>query len=174
MEKLKRIIKKWYGRGQDGEWDTFDRFFSLWIALVVAAAKHGVMTGSHHELDSEAILRYCQHDARRSKVIEAIKARDSEMKKLVRKELVTTQGPKRDEKAREALTKLRGHYDGSQPLKHFELVECTVEVLNRVRNNLFHGRKTYDDKYDLKVLEAANPILLEILNRCESWLISPP
>jgi hypothetical protein len=31
----------------------------------------------------------------------------------------------------------------------------------------------YDDKNDLKVLEADNPILLEILNRCEPWLIFP-
>jgi hypothetical protein len=95
--------------------------------------------------------------------------------KLVRMELVTTLSETgRAKKAKDALDKLRTHCDKREVVGDHELVESMVEVLDRVRNNLFHGRKIYDDKDDLKVLEAANPILLEILNRCEPWLISPP
>jgi hypothetical protein len=114
-----------YERGKHEKWDPFGRFFSLWIALVVAAAKHGIMTGIHHESDREAILGYCKDHAKRSGVIGAEEARHSEVKKLVRMELVTTLSEtRRVKKATDALDKLRAYYDKGEDLGDDELVKC--------------------------------------------------
>jgi len=172
MDELNPYIQRWYERGcergQDEKWDPFDKFFYFWIALVVAATQHGNLTDRHPLGDRKPILNYFR--AKRSSVIGAEEARRLEVKKLVRMKEVIAPKTRCRKEVRDAFDNLRAHYDKSKVLEDSELVEPIVEVLNRVRNNLFHGRKTYTDKNDLKVLKAANPILLEILNRCELWL----
>jgi hypothetical protein len=46
-------------------------------------------------------------------------------------------------------------------------VQCDIVKLNKVRNNVFHGIKIYDDRDDVRVLKLVNPILREILQACE-------
>ena len=41
-----------------------------------------------------------------------------------------------------------------------------VYILNRVRNNLFHGEKFYNDENDRKLLELVCPILKDLSNLC--------
>jgi hypothetical protein len=40
----------------------------------------------------------------------------------------------------------------------------TAEMINHVRNNLFHGAKAPDDEADRDLLEHVNPILLSVLD----------
>jgi hypothetical protein len=39
----------------------------------------------------------------------------------------------------------------------------TAEMINHVRNNMFHGAKAPDDKADRDLLEHLNPILISLL-----------
>jgi hypothetical protein len=48
------------------------------------------------------------------------------------------------------------------------LAEATAEILNKVRNNLFHGNKMYDDKEDREVLNLLTPLLMTIVRTCEA------
>ena len=50
----------------------------------------------------------------------------------------------------------------------------TAEFLNKVRNNVFHGVKVYDDSDDLALLQRVNPILLSILRLAEPTLVGAP
>lgn len=43
-----------------------------------------------------------------------------------------------------------------------ELVITIIDILNRVRNNLFHGEKSFDNQRDIQLLKATCPILCKI------------
>ena len=45
--------------------------------------------------------------------------------------------------------------------------EATAEILNKVRNNLFHGSRVYDDSNDCALLDLVTPILLTIVTSSE-------
>ena len=64
MDERNRLIQRWYergcGRAQDEKWDPFDKFFSFWIALVVAATRHGNPTDRRPDGDRDPILNYFQ------------------------------------------------------------------------------------------------------------------
>ena len=62
---------------------------------------------------------------------------------------------------------LVAHYLKNQLLPAAEHVDAVGELLNRIRNNLFHGTKVYDDREDIAVLELVNPVLISILRECE-------
>lgn len=47
------------------------------------------------------------------------------------------------------------------------MVIAIGELFNKIRNNLFHGVKVYDDSEDIELINTVNPILLEILEICE-------
>lgn len=45
-------------------------------------------------------------------------------------------------------------------------VACaTAELVNHIRNNMFHGLKVPDNPADQELIERVNPILLGILNK---------
>jgi hypothetical protein len=68
---------------------------------------------------------------------------------------------------RDKFSKLAAHYTQDHSLSEEELVETVAELLNKIRNNLFHGVKVYDDREDIVLLELVNPVLLTILRNCE-------
>jgi hypothetical protein len=69
---------------------------------------------------------------------------------------------------RKKFKKLAMHYTRGSFLSEEEVVENMAEVLNKVRNKVFHGVKVYDDRDDIELLELVNPLLLEILRSCEN------
>jgi len=52
-------------------------------------------------------------------------------------------------------------------------VRAVAELLNKVRNNVFHGVNVYDDKEDLKLLMLVNPVLLAVLLESERGPSNP-
>ena len=46
-------------------------------------------------------------------------------------------------------------------------VSAVSELLNKVRNNVFHGRKVPDNAGDIAVLNLVTPILISIIEACE-------
>ena len=67
------------------------------------------------------------------------------------------------ESLRELFRKLADHYSGGESSEPGLLVEAVVELLNHVRNNLFHGVKDPDDVDDRDLLGRLKPILCAVL-----------
>jgi hypothetical protein len=55
-----------------------------------------------------------------------------------------------------------------------DLVRSVGELFNKIRNNVFHGVKVYDDAEDLELLQQVNPVLMDIIGRCEEELLKVP
>jgi hypothetical protein len=172
MEIDKRLIfvRKWFQRASQAD-DPFDRFFSLWIALVVASQRARTNKGSRYiedDNDRKRILDYFLSNE--CKVFQALQNHQDILLKLsqrrgtrYRSPILDTGNPVLGEK----FLGLAKHYNRSLILSEEELVEAVAELFNKVRNNLFHGVKIYDDREDIALLELVNPILSEILRACE-------
>jgi hypothetical protein len=58
-------------------------------------------------------------------------------------------------------------YTAGESMPDEDQVLALAELVNKVRNNVFHGVKVYDDQEDLKILRLVNPILLDALGSDE-------
>lgn len=50
----------------------------------------------------------------------------------------------------------------NSPIRKKELTMTLIDILNRVRNNLFHGEKSFDNQRDIELIRATCPILCQI------------
>ena len=159
------FVRKWFQRAREAD-DEFDRFFSAWIALVVAAQR----LPSKKDTDRKRVVAYFR--AKKSRVMSAVKKREQEMMWLARRQGTMYGTPIIDidtdnEYLCNLFTKLSRHYTSKEAMPDDEFVKALAELLNKIRNNVFHGAKVYDDKEDLELLKNVNPVLLEVLKECE-------
>jgi hypothetical protein len=165
------FVRKWFQRAIEED-DEFDRFFSAWIALVVAAQRLRDYRGRLPKWDSDRKRVVDYFLAKKSRVMSAVKKREQEMMWLARRQgtrygtpIIDTDTD--DEYLCNLFTKLSRHYTSKEAMPDDEFVKALAELLNRIRNNVFHGAKVYDDKEDLELLKNVNPVLLAVLNECE-------
>lgn len=164
------FVKKWFQRAEQAD-DSFDRLFSLWVALIVAAQRVRTRTGTpfrENDTDRERVLHYFHVNSHN--VLQALQENQDSMMKLAHRggtehgnPLVDTGNPN----LRDKFSRLAAHYTQNATLPQADLVETVAELLNKIRNNLFHGVKVYDDREDIALLELVNPVLLEILRKCD-------
>lgn len=165
------LVKKWFQRGEKAL-DPFDRFFYLWIALIIAAQRLRPRRGvpsRHHNTDREKVLDYFRANSRN--VFQALQETRDSMLKLARRRGTKHGHPIVDSgnpKLRDKFSRLAAHYTQDASLSQADLVETVAGLLNKIRNNLFHGGKVYDDREDVALLELVNPVLLEILRKSEA------
>ncbi len=163
------FVRKWFQRAIKED-DEFDRFFSAWIALVVAAQRLRDYSGRLPTWDSDRERVVAYFLAKKSRVMSAVKKREQEMMWLARRQGTRYGNPIIDTNnkyLRNLFTKLSRHYTSKEAMPDDEFVKALAELLNRIRNNVFHGAKVYDDKEDLELLKNVNPVLLAVLNECE-------
>ena len=166
--------KKWFQRAERSK-DPFDKFFSLWIALIVSAQRLRTKYGSYgdeRDTDREKILDYFRHNV--TPISEVLVGHRDEMAMLARRRgsyyrnpIIDTGNPELQNK----FSRLSKHYTEEEEILQEELVETFAEILNKVRNNVFHGTKVYDDHEDIRLLESMNPIFAEIIGKCEGFMI---
>ncbi len=169
MDKRVIFVQKWLERAKAEE-DEFDRFFAAWIALVVAAQRARDLEPplTENETDRDKVLFYFERN--RARVKHALEARAPEMTALAQRRgtshgnpIVDTGNPE----LRHRFSRLARHYAGQETLGDDELVCTLAELLNRVRNNAFHGGKVYDDRDDIELLGLVNPVLMTVLEEAE-------
>lgn len=169
VDRRVEFICKWYQRAHEST-DDFDRFFSLWIALVVATQRFRTSTGSRVEddTDRERVIAYLKGN--QQSVLQVLEQHRDHMVALARRRgtsyhnsIVDTGNPQ----LRNYFKQLSQHYLGASPLSAENLVVYVAELLNKIRNNVFHGVKVYDDASDSDLLREINPILTSIINQCE-------
>lgn len=163
------FVRKWLLRAREAE-DEFDRFFSAWIALVVAAQRIRDSFGRPSEEDSDRQRVVDYFLAKKAEVMRAVGRHQEEMTWIAHRRgttygnaIIDTGNPD----LRDLFAKLSRYYDARQPLQEDEHVKAIAELLNKVRNNVFHGVKVYDDKEDLDLLRKVNPVLLAVLEESE-------
>lgn len=160
LDSRYQAAQRWFQRGT-AEKNPFDAFFCLWIALIVAA-RYGVQRGPEAS-DLKTIRDY--FDLNRDRVLLALNQEDEIVRKLRGRrgteggKIVEVYGPGR-ELRRERFDRFASAYD---ELSDDEKVKTVAEIVNQVRNNLFHGRKLYDDRQDRELLELVNPLIASII-----------
>ncbi|GBC96762.1 hypothetical protein HRbin16_02571 [bacterium HR16] len=163
------FVSKWLRRARQAK-DEFDRFFSAWIALVVAAQSIRDSSGRHPEEDSDRQRVVSYFLVKKDKVMRALEKCQTEMMWLASRRGTTYGNSIIDtgnQDLRDRFARLSRHYIDGEAMQEDELVTTVAELLNKVRNNVFHGGKVYDDKEDLKLLKNVNPVLLAVLEESE-------
>lgn len=163
------FVERWSVRARDSG-DPFDAFFSLWIALAVRARPQlnpGEQTGL--DTDRRAVLRLSE--AHRDAIFRDVDAERECLSELARRKGTRRGDPIVDvhdyctnrDHLRDRFARLSAHYSGGQQSKPGMIVEAVVELLNHVRNNLFHGIKDPEDVDDQRLVERLCALLLAVL-----------
>lgn len=173
-DKRSEFIAKWYAKAEQDA-DVFDRFISSWVALTIASQRHRTMYESRRrpELNEEKVdtdrfrvIDYFEFNA--AKIRAAVQTNIVEMRRLGERR--GTRGGTIVDGGREIQRHCRlfkGEVLGPSTCTDERLAEATAEILNKVRNNLFHGNKIYDDKEDRELLNLVTPLLMTIVATCE-------
>lgn len=163
-----QVAERWFKRGI-AEVDPFDAFFCLWIALIIAA-RYGTQRDPE-DADLGTIKEYftSNHD----RMLLALKEEDMVIRQLQKRR--GTEGGKvveaygREQQRKYRRQKFDRFACAYEELTDSEKLDIIAEILNQVRNNLFHGRKLYADRQDLELLELVNPLMKSILKKIEGF-----
>lgn len=164
------FIRKWARRAEDAR-DPFDRFFSIWEGLVVAARRQRTESGTPFRPDDDDRQRVLDYfRLNRGKILVALNENEARMVKLASRRGTHYHDPIVDTgnaDLRARFDRLAAHYARGRNLSVDELVRNVAELFIKIRNNVFHGVKMYDDADDIALLELVNPVLLTVLRKCE-------
>lgn len=166
-DRRAEYLKKWFNKAER-EKDVFDRFMSGWLALVIAAKIDWTNSGLsvRDNTDRELAIEYFKHHA--ESVAEVVLTNRVGARSLAMR-MGTGGGVIVDgQQIQEHCRKFRGKVLGQRDCSATDFAVATAEILNKVRNNLFHGAKVYDDAEDRKLLELVTPLLLAIVSTIES------
>lgn len=164
-----RVMETW--RKQSGLFweceDPFSAFIAGWISLVILSILaddiHG--TGSRSDPDRKRVRRlFVRNHVQLCGVVEAL---PQQVEWLAKRKGTEYGDPMVDTQNRtyaNQLSPLAHHWlaalDPTATLDSEAEAALVAELLNRVRNNLFHGRKDYNLESDRQLLSAVDPILL--------------
>jgi hypothetical protein len=63
----------------------------------------------------------------------------------------------------EKFKNLQGYLNGNyEYIDNKDLASDLAELINKVRNNLFHGGKTYDNREDMMLIKSILPIMKDL------------
>jgi hypothetical protein len=170
MDSRTQFKQKWFNKGCEAD-DPFDRFFCFWIALVVAAQRAQTQYGicRRNATDAEKVQSY--FSLRSEGVLKALDLSQPWLQKLAGRKGTEYQDPildTGDPRQRESFDALSQHFLKLRDLDSYEVLETMAELLNKIRNNVFHGNKVYDDADDRDLLDLVNPLLESILRCAEA------
>ncbi len=145
---ISKIIDNWYNRSKDKKLDEFDRFISLWISFNAWGC---------HETGFDVDRKMLDDLKKNPKMEDSYnKAKESEsflksLCEMVDKKVLTYRS-----KPKEVW------------LDNEKSLDCLLEVIYRIRCNLFHGRKVPFDGNDAKLVKWARMILTPIFDNLRS------
>lgn len=169
MIDRRAFVTRWEGRAAGAD-DPFDHFFCLWIALVVQARPQlDVQQLGAGDTDRAAIIRLCQANA--DKIFTSLGDCRGELMWLAARKGTSRSDPIVDvhdcapnrEHLRTRFRWLAEHYAGVRECKPGLIVEAVAELINHVRNNLFHGIKDPEDVDDQELVQHLIPVLRAVL-----------
>jgi hypothetical protein len=170
-DKQAQFIARWFTKAEQ-DTDVFDRFVSAWVALCIASQRHRTIRGQgrRDETERERVIDYFRSNA--AKLRAAVQENVVELKRLAERR-GTRGGTIVDGDAIQVHSRLfRGTVLETSPCTNEHLATATAEILNKVRNNLFHGAKIYDDTNDRELLSLVTPFLMTFVATCEGLRFS--
>lgn len=161
------FVRRWRDRASESN-DPFDRFFSAWIALIIAARGHlDEQQLSQPDTDRKAIIQYLEAHA--SEITSVLGDLADQTRWLAQRKGTGTGKPLLDVQhyspphLRQLFDDLARVWSGQATRKPKWLACAIAEMINHIRNNMFHGLKTLEDTADHELLDRVNPILIRIL-----------
>ena len=166
------FIERWRKRAQELG-DPFDRFFSAWLAIVIAARRQLTEEQlSRLDTDRKAVIQYFETNA--MAIAEVLTKEPGSVVWLAQRKGTETGMPILDVQPhsrpylRPLFDDLAQVWSGNSSRKPKWIARATAEMVNHIRNNMFHGIKAPDDAADKALLDHVNPLLLRILATCEA------
>lgn len=180
-----KFAREWYKKGEillnKYEQDSrdsgllFESYIYLWIALTVAAKEYCACAGqdfkknnNEKSTDKEEILYWA--NVRNNQIIQILKDHEQDILELCSRKGSKTGTPIMDVYS-DDLIKFHDYFisywEGENKyLKQNNIVKTFILILNRVRNNLFHGGKSFSVESDCEILRITCPILKSITLEC--------
>ena len=171
MDTREQIMYDWYIKGVNcyEEDNHFEAFIYLWISLVVACKIHLAYNKPYNKFvqrdleESKIIIDWGKNNS--NSVVRIIKENHTSLAYLGTRVGSHFKNPIIDSSNRlqEKFQKLSRHFKGHDVyLNEDELAVDFIELINKIRNNLFHGNKSYEKKEDQELLAAILPSLKDI------------
>jgi hypothetical protein len=162
------FVRRWRQKAHEST-DPFDTFFSAWIALVIAARGHlDENQLSQPDTDRIAVIQFFESQA--DTVVTVLKNIPDSTAWLAGRKGTGTGGAILDvhhyspQHLRKLFDDLAEVWSGQTARKPRWVACATAELINHIRNNMFHGVKAPEDAGDVALLEHANPILIGVLD----------
>ena len=183
------LSNDWYERGSQllVEYENnhnprilFESYIYLWIALTVAAKENCSRNTSQFErvkslnrsTDLDQILWWARKQLKKQ-IIDVLKSNEEIIQVLCERKGSTFGGPIMDSHGEDVLSfhnQFVTYWEGNRRfIEEREIVETFIRILNRVRNNLFHGGKSFRIESDVQILELTCPLLKDLT---EVYIIS--
>jgi hypothetical protein len=142
--------------------------------LTIASQRHRTIRGGQRgrdKTDRDRIIDYFKFHA--ASVRAAVQLKIVEMRRLAERR-GRGGGTVVDGPIQEHCRRFKGAVLGTSTCTDEPLAEATAEILNKVRNNLFHGNKIYDETDDRELLNLVTPLLMTIVATCERLELPGP
>jgi hypothetical protein len=180
-----KFAKEWYNKGElllnkYDQNDTrnsgllFESYIYLWIALTVAAKEYCACNGKKFRTDNkdkstdkEEILYWA--NKRKNKIIEILKEHEQDILELCSRKGSVSGTPIMDVVGNSIIefhNDFISYWEDQNEFKENGVVKTFILILNRVRNNLFHGGKSFSIESDCEILRLTCPILKRITFEC--------
>ena len=188
MKGRGEFAREWYNKGElllkkhEQDNDTgllFESYIYLWIALTVASKQYCACDGEdfknnnyENSTDKEEILYWAK--VRNKQIIEILKEHEQDILELCSRTGSKTGTPIMDVHSDDVIKfhdYFISYWEGENKyLKQNNIVKTFILILNRVRNNLFHGGKSFSVESDCEILRITCPILKRITLECINTL----
>lgn len=175
MEFREKMASEWYSKGAVAFRDDniFESFIYLWIAWIIACkiyfSNNGHLTREQQQniTDSEVVQQWAKINS--SLIIESILKNKSSLNLLANRKGTKFSNPIVDtgsKELRDDFHVFRAFVRDDFQIKDAKYIAVVfARLLNKIRNNLFHGGKAYSDEKDRELLNAILPTLREIVER---------
>lgn len=162
------FISRWRAKAHAST-DPFDTFFSAWIAIVIAARAH-LDEGQLAQPDTDRIAVLQLFEANADLVAAVLAAEADATTWLSQRRGTATNGALLDVHGyspghlRQTFDTLVAVWAGAAQRKPRWVANASAEMLNHIRNNMFHGIKAPEDAADIELLRHVAPIMIGILD----------
>lgn len=155
------IILSWFNKGDNSlsEKNLFEAFIYLWISWVVACKRFNDINFTkdfnyeNKDTDRDEIKRFCVNCY--SEINKILKSHIISLEYLANRKGSRFNDPIIDAKGSlgRKFNDLARDINGEINLTERQRAEYFSELLNKIRNNLFHGDKIYNDKNDRELIQ---------------------
>ena len=185
MADRNSLARDWFDRGVQllDEYDRnsearllFEAYIYLWISLTVASKEYCARDGKRFNnsngqktTDKEEILHWALK-CRKSQLMSMLKDNESLILELCERNGSETNSPIMDVESDTVVDYhkefIRFWNGETRFTEHSSIVSTFILILNRVRNNLFHGGKSFRVEGDIELLEFTCPLLKNTTKLC--------